>query len=90
MEQIVQKVFGSEMLSLLDGLSGYNQILVSPDDQLKTAFETSWGTYAYRNMPFGLINVGDTFQQAMDISFRGLINHVIVVCLNDLMVYSKH
>ena len=56
MEQILQKVFGAEILSLLDGFSGYNQILVSPDDQLKTAFRTPWGTYAYHKMPFGLIN----------------------------------
>ena len=62
MEQILQKVSGSEILSLLDGFSGYNQILVSPDDQLKTAFRTPWGTYAYRKMPFGLINTGETFQ----------------------------
>ena len=29
MEQILQSVFGSAMLSLLDGFSGYNQVLVS-------------------------------------------------------------
>ena len=62
MEQILQKVSGSKIQSLLDGFSGYNQILVSPDDQLKTAFRTPWGTYAYRKMPFGLINAGETFQ----------------------------
>ena len=32
MEQILQKVSGSEILSLLDGFLGYNQILVSLDD----------------------------------------------------------
>ena len=79
MKQILQKFSGSEVLSLLDGFSGYNQILVSPDDQLKTTFRTPWGTYAYRNMPFGLINAGETFQRAMDIAFRGLISHLVVV-----------
>jgi hypothetical protein len=38
MEQILQCVSGSEMLSLLDGFSGYNQVLVAHDDQLKTTF----------------------------------------------------
>lgn len=46
MEHILQCVFGSEMLSLLDGFSGYNQVLVSNGDQLKTTFNTNWGTYA--------------------------------------------
>ena len=90
MEQIPQKVSGAEILSLLDGFSRYNQILVSPDDQLKTAFRPPWGTYAYRKMPFGLINAGETFQWAMDIDFRGLINHSIVVYLDIVTVYSKH
>ena len=75
MEQILQKFYGSEILSVLNGFSGYNQILVSLDDQLKTTFRTPWGTYAYRKMPFGLINAGETFQRAMDIAFRGLIHH---------------
>ena len=90
MEQILQKVFGSEILSLLDGFSGYNKILVSPDDQLKNYFRTPWGTYAYRKMPFGLINAGATFQREMDIAFRGLISHLVVVYLDDVTVYSKH
>jgi ribonuclease HI len=90
MEQILQQVSGFERLSLLDGFSRYNQVLMSPSDQLKTTFRTLWGTYAYRKMPFGLINAGATFQRAMDISFRGLINHSVVVYLDDVTVYAKN
>jgi hypothetical protein len=90
MEQILQQVSGSERLSLLDGFSGYNQVLMSPPDQLKTTFRTPWGTYAYRKMPFGLINVGATFQRAMDIAFHGLINQSVVVYLDDVTVFSKN
>jgi hypothetical protein len=32
--------------------------------------------------------VGATFQEAMDIEFRGLINKSMVVHLDDIMVYS--
>ena len=31
-----------------------------------------------------------TFQWAMDIAFRGLINNSVVVYLDDVTVYSKH
>ena len=41
-------------------------------------------------MPFGLINVGATFQRAMDIAFRGLINYPVVVYLGDVTVFSKY
>ena len=42
MEKILQQVSGSEMFSLLDGFSRYNQVLVSKIDQLKTTFRTPW------------------------------------------------
>ena len=58
MEQILQMVSGFELFSLLDGFLGYNQVLVAKEDILKTTFIIKWGTFAYRRMPFGLINVG--------------------------------
>ena len=61
MEQILQMVLGSELFSLLDGFSGYNQVLVAEEDRLKASFRTRWGTFSYRRMPFGLINDGATF-----------------------------
>jgi len=32
MDHILQKVVGSKKMSMLDGFSGYNQIMVHPDD----------------------------------------------------------
>ena len=90
MEQILQRVSKSSLLSLLDGFSRYNQVLVAKEFQLKTTFRTKWGTYGYAKISFGLINVGATFQWAMDISFRGLINKSVAVYLNDITVYSKN
>lgn len=89
MEQILQSIVGSELMSFLDGFSGYNQVLIYPDDQLKTTFKTKWGTYAYQKMPFGLINAGATFQIAMDIAFKGLVNRSVVIYLDDINVYSR-
>jgi len=36
-----------------------------------------------------LINVRATFQRAMDIDFRSLINKPMVVYLDDITVYSR-
>jgi hypothetical protein len=77
MEQLLQTVSGSEIFSLLDDFSGYNQVLVSTEDHLKSTFLTKWVTFAYKCMPFGLINVGETFQRAMDVAFQGLINKCV-------------
>ena len=61
MDHILQRVVGSKRISLLDGFLGYNQVLVRPDDQLKTTFTTPWGTFMYVKIPFGLMNAGATF-----------------------------
>ena len=81
-------VSSSELFSLLDGFFGYNQLLVAEEGRLKTTFRTKWGTFAYRRMPFGLINVGATFQRAMDIAFRSLIGRSVVVYLDDVTIFS--
>ena len=77
------------MMSFLDGYSGYKQVMVDEEDQLKIAFTTKWGTFSYRRMPFGLINVGATFQHAMDEDIKGLINKFIVIYMDNFMVFSK-
>ena len=77
------------MFSLLDGFSRYNQVLVAEKDQLKTKFRTKWGTFSYRRIHAGLMNIGATFQRAMDIAFRGLSGHYVVVYLDDVTIFSK-
>ena len=62
-EQILQKVVGAHRISMVDGFSGYNQISMHPDDKEKTTFTTPSGTFMYDKMPFGLMNVGATFQR---------------------------
>jgi len=69
MYHILQRVVGASRISLLDGFSSFNHILVHPNDQEKTAFTTPWGTFKYVKIPFGLKNAGATFQRAMDIAF---------------------
>ena len=71
MDYILHKVVGASRMSMMDGFSGYNQVVVLPEDQKKTAFTTPWGTFMYAKMPFGLINAGATFQRAMDIACVG-------------------
>ena len=58
MEQILQLISISKVFSLSDGLSIYNQVLLSNEDKLITTFRTKWENFSYKRMPFGLINVG--------------------------------
>jgi hypothetical protein len=75
-DQIVNNCVGSEIFSLMDGFFGHNQINIVPTDQHKTVFICPWGTFAYRKLPFGLKNVGATFQRAMSYTFHDIKNIV--------------
>jgi hypothetical protein len=73
---------------MLDGFSGYNQIMVHQDDREKTTFTTPWGTFMYAKMPFILMNVVVTFQRAMDIEFAEEKDKFIMIYLDGIIVYS--
>jgi len=45
---MLQRLAGHEYYCFLDGYSGYNQILIAPEDQEKTMFTCPFGTFAYR------------------------------------------
>jgi hypothetical protein len=77
------------MMSMLDGFSVYNQVLVKEDDQLKNAFTSPWGTYKYLRIPFSLTNVGANFQCSMDYDLWDLIGKLIEIYQDDLTNISK-
>jgi hypothetical protein len=64
-DQVIGSTAGCDLLSLLDAYSGYHQILLYQPDQIKTFFITPYGAYCYITMPFGLKNVGATYQRTM-------------------------
>ena len=61
-DMLVYATAGHELLSFMDAYSGYNQILMHPDDQEKISFVTECGIFCYKVMPFGLKNAGATYQ----------------------------
>nr|CAN71017.1 hypothetical protein VITISV_008564 [Vitis vinifera] len=77
------------MLSFLDAFSEYHQIPMSPVDEEKTAFITPHGLYCYKVMPFGLKNVGATYQRLMTKIFKPLVGHTVEVYIDDIVVKSK-
>ena len=76
------------MLSFMDGFSGYNQILMAPEDMEKTAFITEWGTYYYRVMSFGLKKVGATYQRVATTLFHDMMHRDVEVYVDDMIVKS--
>lgn len=57
-------------------------------DKLKTSFTTEYGIYYYIVMPFGLKNVGATYQRMSTTLLHDMIHKEIEVYVDDMMVKS--
>ncbi|CAL2252519.1 unnamed protein product [Prunus armeniaca] len=88
-DQLVDATAGHALLSLMDAYSGYNQIFMHPDDQAHTSFITDRGLYCYKVMPFGLKNVGATYQHFVNSLFAPLIGNTVEVYVDDMLVKSR-
>jgi hypothetical protein len=86
---MVDATSGHELLTFMDAFSGYNQILMHPEDQEKTSFITNRGTFCYKVMPFGLKNAGATYQRLVNRMFAQLIGKTMEVYIDDMLVKSE-
>jgi hypothetical protein len=88
-DQIIDSTTGCERLSFLDAYSGYNQIRLKVEDQEKTGFITPYDVFCYQTMPFGLNNVGVTYQRMMQKCLGEQIGKSIQVYIDDVVITTK-
>jgi hypothetical protein len=77
------------LLSFLDCYSGYHQIALKEEDQIKTAFITLSGAYAYTTIPFGLKNAGATYQRAIQLCFADQLHRNIKTYVDDVVIKTR-
>ena len=88
---VIDSTANNELLSFMDGFSGYNQILIAVEDKPETAckFPSSIGTFEWMAMPFSLKNAGVTYQRATNAIFHDMLGHHMKVYIDDIVVKSK-
>ncbi|WOG87665.1 hypothetical protein DCAR_0206896 [Daucus carota subsp. sativus] len=87
-DTLIDATAGHEMLSFMDGFSGYNQIRMDKDDVPKVSFITDFGVFCYLVMAFGLKNAGATYQRLANKMFKHLIGKTMEVYVDDMLVKS--
>jgi hypothetical protein len=87
-DALVDSTSGYELLSFMDVFSGYNQIIMHPEDREKTTFITDRGLYYYKVMPFSLKNTGATYQRLVNKMFQAQIGRNMEVYVDDMLVKS--
>ena len=88
-DQVIDSTAGCVLLSFLDCYSGYHQIALKEEDQIKTAFITPFGAYTYKTMSFGLKNAGATYQRAIQLCFTNQLHRNLEAFVDDIVVKTK-
>ena len=71
-EEITTRVSGAKVFSKLDASHGYWQIPLDEESRLLTTFNTPFGHYCDKRMPFGIKSAQKVFQKRMCQAFRDL------------------
>ena len=86
--QLVDKLQGSKLFMKMDLRCGYNNVQIKEGDKWKAAFVCFRGAFEPLVMYFGLCNSPATFQAMMNEIFTDM-DDVVVVYINDLMIFTK-
>jgi hypothetical protein len=88
-EEILQKLKGKALYSVIDLLRGYYQLGLHEDSRYLTAFITKSGVYEWERVPMGAKNAPSYFQRMMQtIVLKGLEN-ICQIYMDDLIVYGN-
>ncbi len=87
-DELFDKMANAKYFSKIDLRTGVYQIGIAEEDKHKTAFITSQGLFEYNVLPMGLGNSPAIFMQLMNDTFRENLNKFVLVCLDDIIVYS--
>lgn len=85
---MLDRLAGHEYYCLLDGYSGYNQIVIAPEDQENTTFTCPYCTFAFRRMSFGMCNALATFQRCTMAIFLDMVETNMEVFMDEFSVYG--
>ncbi|WRX22570.1 Reverse transcriptase/retrotransposon-derived protein [Theobroma cacao] len=78
-DQMLDRLAGTEYYCFLYGYSGYNQIAIAPKDQERATFTCPYGTFAFRKMLFGLCTMT---------IFTDMVEKCLEVFMDDFSIFG--
>ena len=69
--------------------NAYHCMRIKEDDEWKTVFQTRYGHFEYRVMPFGLFNAPASFQGYINKILAKKLDNVVIVYLDNILVYTE-
>jgi hypothetical protein len=68
--------------------NAYHLLCIKEGDKWKTAFHTHYSFFKFLVMPLGLTNAPSSFQRFMNTIFGDLLDIILIIYLDDLLVFS--
>ena len=84
-EEVLRKIAGAQIFSLLDAKHGFWQIPLASDSQKLTTFITPFGRFCYTRLPFGITSAPELYQHIMRdllVNPDGVVVYVVEAIFN--------
>jgi hypothetical protein len=88
-DDLFDQLKNAKIISKIDLRYDYHQVRIKEEDIRKATFRTRYGHYEFTMVPFGLSNALVVFMCLMNDIFREYLDKLVIVFLDDILVYSK-
>ncbi|KAK3087333.1 hypothetical protein FSP39_004790 [Pinctada imbricata] len=86
-DDVAHQLSGAKVFSALDASSGFWGIVLDSESSKLTTFNTPFGRYRYKRMPFGVSSAPEVFQRKMSQIFEGIEGCAVI--MDDILVWGK-
>jgi hypothetical protein len=87
-DDIFYQLNSAKFFSKIDLRSAYHQIRLDKDAIPKKAFRTRYGLFEFVVLNFGLRNAPSTFTSLMNDVFHTHLDSIVIIYLDDILIYS--
>ena len=84
-DDILPKLTGANVFSLLDAASGFWQIPLDTETAKLTTFITPFGRYYFNRLPFGITSAPEIFQREMTELLKD--HEGVAIYIDDILIY---
>ena len=86
-DEILPLLHGKKFLSVVDTTKGYWHIELDHESSLLCTFNTPFGRYRFKRLPFGIVVSQDIFQRRLDDIYRNVPN--VTGIADDIIVFGS-
>lgn len=87
-EDVISRMPNAKILSVLDANHGFWQVKLAKESNKLATFNTPFGRYSYKRLPFGIASAPEVFQSVMSNMFQDIEGVEVIV--DDLVVWGEN